>query len=199
MRVVRQIQTLSVIVAVGLFSGCGYSFQGASSHWKAQGINRVFVRMLTNDTLHAGVEVTFTSALIKEFARNQRFRVVEDEKNADATIEGSVTSAEAIINSANGVTALSNNDPAAAILGDVNVATEYRATGSISVQLVRREPKSVVWTQSFYGEKIYQGNNRFGLSGTTSSLINASDQQLALNEVATQVASDAADTMLEGF
>src|SRR4051812_1907513 len=95
-----------------LFSGCGYTWQGTSNPWAAQGVKKVFVRTLTNNTLRPGMEVEFTSALVKEFSRGQRLKVVADEKDADAFVDGEVTNASSTVNNSLPITSITKDKAA---------------------------------------------------------------------------------------
>jgi hypothetical protein len=148
--------------------------------------------------LKSGIEVPFTSALVREFARGARIGVVTDEAAADAIVEGTVDNVVSEIRTSTTVDAISNQ-PAAKNLTDLVIASDYVANATVTVRLRRANSKEVLWTQTFAQAKIYPGGNRFGQEGSTSALINSSQEYLALQTVAETIASDAYDTMLEGF
>lgn len=179
--------------------GCGYSWQNTGNPWaKKDQVRKVFVRTLVNNTLKAGVEVPFTSALVREFARGQRVQLVADEGDADGYLEGEVTDVSSKINSELTVTQLSRSEEAKA-LSDMVIASDYVTNATINIRLVKKGTGRMLWSQTFSRSKVYPGNNRFGLEGTTSSLINASQEALAVGEIAQFLASDAHDTLLEAF
>ena len=181
-----------------LVSGCGYSWQATNNPWKSQGIEKVYVNIMTNNSLRAGVEVPFTSAFVKAFSRGNKLKVVSSEADADAVLEATIESVDTTISSATTVPSLTTEKEASE-LSDMVIATEYAASASVSVRLQRTRDKVILISQNMARTKIYPSNNRFGLSGTTSVLINESQQQLALNEIAAVIAGDAYDTMLESF
>ena len=188
-----------LIVAFALFcSACGYGFRSRSNPWADKGVTKVYVQTLTNNTLSAGVEVPFTSALVKEFARGGRLKLVSNEADADAVIEGSVDSFGSTANSTTTVSALAPADPQAQGLTDAVIAVEYVVNASITVRLVKRHGGRL-WEQQFSRPKVYPAGNRFGLQGSTASLINSSQEAIALDEIAEFIASDVHDTMLEAF
>lgn len=190
---------LMLILVFSFFcSSCGYSFRSRSNPWASKGIKKVYVRTLTNNTLNAGVEVAFTSALVKEVARGGRFKLVGNESDADAVIYGTVDSFASTMSAPTTVVALAPNDPQAQALSDFVIAAEYVVNAAITVSLVK--PKGpVLWSQQFTRPKVYPAGNRFGLQGSTSSLINSSLESLARDEIAQFVASDVLDTMMEAF
>jgi hypothetical protein len=179
-------------------AGCGYQWQRKSTAWSAKGVHRVFVRTLVNNTLISGIEVPFSSALLREFARGERIGLVTDEKLADAYVTGTV---DAVVSQPNSQTTVDviSNQPAAKSLTDFVIASDYLVTAGVTVRLVRTGSGEVLWTQAFSQAKIYPGGNRFGQEGSTSSLINSSQEHLAVNDIAQIIASDAYDTMLEAF
>lgn len=183
-----------------LAGGCGYSWQGNANPWAAKGVKTIYVRSLRNDTLHSGAEVSFTSALVKVLSRGTKIQLVADEKLADGVIEGTV---DTILNAPSGpgttVGQLTKNPSQIGTLADVPIAGDYIATASITVTLLRNSDHSTLWHQGFTQSKIYPGNNRYGASGNTSALINASQQQFAINEIAQFIARDVYDAMFEAF
>jgi hypothetical protein len=188
---------IAFAVTVALASaGCGYGFRGRKNPWAAKGVTRVYIPMMINNSLRNGVEVVFTSAFVKEFARGGAFKIVSDEKQADAVVQGTINTFSSAINSLSSVSSLSQ-DPQAQSLSDMVLAAEYVANASVTVQLVKKG--AVLWTQSFNRPKIYPAGNRFGLQGDTSALINSSQEAIALRDISTFIASDTYDTMLEAF
>lgn len=153
---------------------------------------------MTNNSLRPGVEVDFTSALLKEFSRGRRIRLVSDPKEADAFVEGTIEQVVSSIGPATTVSQISQ-EAGAQNLSEMVIATEYVASAVVNVRLVRKKDKATLWEQRFSSNKIYPANNRFGKEGVTSTLINDSQQTLALNEIAKTIASDAYDIMLEAF
>lgn len=189
-----------LLVPIFIFSSCAYTFQARGNPWKDQGIERVQIRTLQNNSLKPGAENVFTSALLKEFSRGARLRLASDSQDADAFLEGTIDSITNGISSSTTVPQIAQNDPdAKQFFSDVTIATEYSTAAQITVRLVRKRDRAVVWTQSFAQNKLYPGNNRFGLLGDTSMQINSSEQDLALYEIARNLANDAYDAVLEAF
>lgn len=187
-----------MVWVAAMVSGCGYSWQGINNPWRAHGVERIYVRTLTNNTLIAGAEVPFTSALVKQFVQGKRLLLVGREEDADAVLLGTLLQAESRINTDTTVSQISRATETRGF-SEMVIASDYVAVATIDVQLVRRRDKRMLWNQSFSGSKIYPGNNRFGVQGSTSSLINSSQEAMALSDLSVLLASDAYDTMLEAF
>ena len=188
-----------LVMLLASVSGCGYSWLGSNNPWNAKGVQSVYIQTLRNDTLKAGVEVPFTSALVKEFAKGGRFKIVSNELDADAVVSGSVATASSAVGGSTTVPAITKDKVALATLEDYVIATDYTASASIIVNLTRKVDGKVLWSQTLNRSKSYPGNNRYGLQGTTSVLINSSQEQFALIEIARFLASDAYENMLEAF
>lgn len=178
--------------------GCGYKFQGASNPWKDAGIQKVYIDIMTNNSMRTGVENLFTSAFVKVFSRGNRVQIVTSKSEADAVVEGVIGSVGASVLSATTVPQITK-DPTAAQLSDIAIASEYNASATLTITLTRTRDQKALWNKTFSGNKIYPGNIRFGFPGTTSVLINDSQQQLALAEIANSIASDTYDFMFEAF
>lgn len=187
-----------IIFLVCVLAGCGYSFQGKTHPWTTDGLNKVYVDVMSNNSLRAGTEVAFTSAFVKYFSRGNKLKVVQKESDADLIVRASVDSIANNISSSTTVPQLTE-DPAAKVLDDYVVATEYSASAAVSVSFIRRRDSVTLMSQSFSRSKIYPANNRFGKPGTTSVLINDSQASMALSEIANGIAGDAYDSMLEAF
>ncbi|MGH9700606.1 MAG: LPS assembly lipoprotein LptE [Candidatus Acidiferrales bacterium] len=88
---------LRVLGALGLvtllISGCGYHVAGRDSKlpsgWKA-----ISVPAFKNDTTQYRIEQIFTQAVIREFISRTKYRVVQDDRSADAIVRGEILSIE---------------------------------------------------------------------------------------------------------
>jgi hypothetical protein len=83
---------LAGVVLLGLLpAGCGYHVAGRAanlpSEWKT-----IAVPAFKNDTTRYRLEQHFTQAVIQEFITRTKFRIVQDEKSADAVLHGEVIS-----------------------------------------------------------------------------------------------------------
>ena len=180
-------------------SACsGYRWQDKSNPWAEKGYHKVYVSIMLNNSLRSGAEVPFTSAFVRAFSRGNKLRVVSDEGDADILVNANLDNIASEIISSTRVVDITK-DASAEALSDVMVATDYIAKASVTVRFVTKKTNETLIEQKFERSKIYQGNNRFGKLGTTSALINDSQFQVALNEVARSIAADAYDTMLESF
>lgn len=185
-----------------MFCGCGYHWRSHVNPWKKQNIQTVYVPMITNNTLHPGIESFFTSALEKEFIRGQKLKLVSDGKAADVTLKGTLVEVLTTPNGQSTVPQITEDPEARAQLADMVIASDYSTLVRMRVEMIdyRQEKEGkVLWSRSFQGSKVFPANNRYGLEGTTSALINASQESLTLQNLAQTVASDVYDSLFHAF
>ncbi len=78
---------LATLLGLG---GCGYHTLGAATHLPPN-LQTLAVPVFANDTNAYGTETAMTSAVIREFNARTQFHVVpEADKNADATLRGTI-------------------------------------------------------------------------------------------------------------
>ncbi len=78
---------LATLLGLG---GCGYHTLGAATHLPPD-LQTLAVPVFANDTNAYGTETAMTSAVIREFNARTQFHVVpEADKNADATLRGTI-------------------------------------------------------------------------------------------------------------
>ena len=82
-----------ILLAAALGTSCGYRVAGRGNalpqEWKV-----IAIPALKNKTSAYRVEQRFTQALVREMISRTKYRVVPEEKDADAVLEGQVTSLE---------------------------------------------------------------------------------------------------------
>lgn len=76
---------LAMVAALGL-SACGYHFRGGGE--LPGGVKTVYIKQFQNKTSDVAIETQFTSDLVDEFLLNRKEAVVQNEKDADAVIQG---------------------------------------------------------------------------------------------------------------
>ena len=89
----RALGTL-ILLTAALSTSCGYHVAGRGNalpqEWKA-----IAIPALKNKTSNYRVEQRFTQALVREMISRTKYRVVPQEKDADAVLEGEVSSLQA--------------------------------------------------------------------------------------------------------
>jgi hypothetical protein len=186
-------------------SGCGYTLQGTRNEMlEREGIRTIYVAPLGNDTFKPGVENLVYNELIRTIAEHGRVRIVDRAEKADAVLKGTVsgagysasatTTADRIITNGYAQPGASANQP---------VASEYQANLSVTFSLDRTHPGpgqgTTLWTSNFSRAKVFPASNQLGPYGTTNALINESEFDRALGEIARNMMADLHESMLAMF
>ncbi len=80
----------SLLALTWVTVGCGYHVAGRGSHLPAD-LKVLAVPAFENRTMQFRIEQKLTAAVIREFISRTKYRVVTDEKEADAVLRGEVT------------------------------------------------------------------------------------------------------------
>jgi hypothetical protein len=204
MRRRRWTRTAAVVgLALGA-SGCGYTLQTSKNPILLQkGVRTIYVAPLQNDTFKPGADNVVYNQLIQVLAAGGEVRLVEHLENADAILRGRVTSASYIPTSPKPSDQLFNPFVAKDQIPLASVASEYTANLSCAFTLERTHPRpgeaTVIWTSGFSRAKRFPANNQLGVFGTTGPLINDSEFDRALRDMAGSMMGDLRESMLAMF
>jgi hypothetical protein len=186
-----------------LVSGCGYTLQNSHNPLAdREGVRRVYVSPLVNNTYKGGVENLVFNALVRVLAAHHRITLVQNPEDADAILNGTVAEA---FSAASAATSAANLNPVGLLnRGDVIVASEYTAVLTCRFDLLRRGAippgkKATLWTSTFSRSKPFPAANQVGSLGTTSALINDSEFDRALSDLASSMMGDVHESMLAMF
>lgn len=203
-------------LAALLLSGCGYTLQNSKgSSLELEGVERVYVAPVKNASFKPGIENLVYNELIRVIAAGRRVRLVEKPELADAILEGQVMAANYKSSSA---TSADNIYPKERKTIAISVATEYVASVTCAFKL-KRTKQSIpalakrktlsaadlaklelpIWESAFSRDKRFPGNNQKGEFGTTSALINESEFDRALGDIAHGMMQDVHESMLAMF
>lgn len=182
-------------------SGCAYHLQDSSNNLKKQqNIETIYVQPLKNVTLKAGVENTVYNALVRTLGHHRKIKLVQSAENADAILKGTVGSAE--YHSYTTTTA-NKLKPLETGPSDFLISTIYTALLNCSFNLekthVAQGAGAVVWSSSFERTKRFSANTQLGALGTTASLINESEFERAISDLAEAIGEDVHESMLSQF
>jgi outer membrane lipopolysaccharide assembly protein LptE/RlpB len=198
----------------GAMTGCGYGFQGSHSElMEKENIHRVFIKPLLNNTYKPGVENVVYNALVKSLLIHRRVQLVQKEEDADAILTGSVGLAQfsgAPSTTADKLSPLglplkegSVNIKDGARLSNISMVTLYTALLSCSFSLNRTQNlpnrRNALWAASFSRQKPFPASNQLDVPGATSALINESEFERALGELAIGMMDDVHESMLAMF
>ena len=166
-----------VIIGVMLsIAGCGYHVVGTSSKlpstWKA-----IAVPAFVNRTAHYRLEQRFTKAVIREFIARTKYKIVQNEADADAVVHGEVLTIET-----------------SPILFDATTGqvTTMLVTVHAKVSLVSRADQKVVYKND---NMVFR--EEYQISGDVKSFFE--EQDPALERMSRDFASQVVADILEGF
>lgn len=181
-------------------SGCGYTLQTSSSPLREQyGIEKIYVEPIVNNSYKPGVENIVYNELLRTLNGGRRVQIVRNEKDADAILRGSVSGADSVPGASIPANRLK---PVESGPSNVFVAIEYMATLSCEFKLLRAvdgKPGKMIWNSGFSRSHAYPGNNQLGVAGATSQLINESEFDRVLGDLARMMMDELHESMLAMF
>lgn len=191
-------------------SACGYTLQTSRSPVLAkEGVGKIYISPLLNNTYKSGAENLVYNALLKTMGGNRNIQIVSDPEQADAVLTGTVLNAsfswssEAAPNNLSPNTNVKAVQSLGSIYGGVRVANLYNAQLNCAFQLTRRNPRpgqrALLWGSNFSRTKPFVASNQLGSLGTTSALINESEFDRTLGEMAGSMMVDVRESMYSRF
>jgi hypothetical protein len=155
---------------------------------------------MTNSTYRAGVENTVFNALVRSVSGSPEIRAVSRRQDADAILSGRVVG---VSRNVSGVLKASDLNPKGLGAPNILVATEYVAVLDCEFSLHSMAPDGSkdksLWTGRFSRSKPFPANNQLWSLGSTSALINESELDRSLSDVAELMSGDVVQSMLEDF
>ncbi|MGK5083069.1 LPS assembly lipoprotein LptE [Bdellovibrionota bacterium FG-1] len=198
------------VLVLGNLVGCGYAFQGTKNELLTkEHVSTIYVKPLTNSTYQPGVENVVYNALVRILLAHGQVRVVNKPEQADAILSGSVGTAQYSVLAPTPVGTYGQpinygfGGPTTS-LAELPIASGYTASLGCSFALTRVKvlPGMItasLWSGSFSKDKPFPGSNHIDVPGTTSALINASEFDRAVGELAVSMMEDVHESMLARF
>jgi hypothetical protein len=187
----------AALLTVGsLASGCGYAMRTSRdpSRISRLGVSRIYVDPIQNETFRPGVENGVYSQLIRMLSATPGIRTVNSPEESHARLGGIVISAQ---RSVSGEIRASQLNPRNRGSDQLLVATEYAATLECSFAL--KQGEKVLWSGRFSRSRPFPANSQIGALGSTGALINESEFERALVEVATEMMTDVRNSLMQDF
>ena len=186
-------------------TGCGYALKDSKSILVEQeGIHRVFIAPIVNNSYKPGIESVIYNELTRIITEQGSIQSVGRMSEADAVLEGTVQassyqgSASAQVVNLNPA-GLGSGLPTAPYI----ISTEYTANLNCSFHLKRTHPlpdkKEEIWASSFSRSKPFPAANQLDVPGMTAPLINESEFDRALFDLAKSMMADLNESMLAMF
>jgi len=197
--VIRQI--LSFVWAL---TGCGYTLQGSHSPiLEKEGIRTIYVAPVVNNSYQSGVENKVYNALLKKLAEPRAIRFVRNLAEADALLQGVVQTAFYSMEAPTTGDQLPKSPGTDMDFSKIQIASVYQGKLECHFSLTRRDPPpgkpAKVWGATFTRTKTFPGANQLGSLGTTSALINESEFDRSISEMAQEISLDVRESILNRF
>ncbi|MBU6376734.1 MAG: hypothetical protein KGQ59_12100 [Bdellovibrionales bacterium] len=190
------------LMAVFTLTSCGYALRTSKSpsRLSAEGVRRVYIHPVVNDTFKPGVENMVFNSVSRSLGGITGVHPTSQLALADAELFGTVVRVDRPVG---GLTKASDLSPQNLGSPNILVAVEYQAFLNCRFELRTRSvganvPK-VLWSAEFSRSKPFPGNNQIYSLGSTSALINDSELDRALSDLAEQMGRDVAQSMLDVF
>ncbi|OFZ22031.1 MAG: hypothetical protein A2X94_16405 [Bdellovibrionales bacterium GWB1_55_8] len=184
-------------------TGCsGYHFQGSYNPLLEQeGVRRVYVAPLVNNSYKAGVENLVYNALIRALSAGKRVTLVRHPEESDAVLQGVITAAHY---SGSAPVLASRRPPGVPTVDpNVQVFTQYTTVLDCSFALNRRivppGKTPTIWQAGFSRAKPFPSAVQLDVPGATTALINESEFERALADLAADMMADVHESMLATF
>jgi hypothetical protein len=185
-----------LLIGMGM-SGCGYHLRGNTRPFFDQNhIHNLYVAPVKNNSYKAGVEITVYNALRKRIALGGYVRIVDKKSDADATFSATVIDASytpAAITTGDQITA--DGGTTYSKLSSVQIAKSYNVNLSVQFRLDQEHPAKLLWGDQINRGQSFPATVYIGALGSTSALINESDFERALGELATAIVTDAEESV----
>ncbi len=188
------------VACVVAASGCSGYHVGDSDRQIPGGYRTVAIPVFQNKTMEAGIESSFTNALVREFERGRVGRVTS-KSEAQTTLEGTIDSVNYVVtnqvnkNQASFLGSSSSPNTANKLLN-----TEYRILLTSTLRLRRNSDQKVLWEGSFNGERSYLAP-QIGIEGINSAdaVYNQSARYQNIEAMAIDLMNEAHNRITENF
>ena len=181
------------LVVVLALTSCGYSIRKSeSSLFSEHGIKKIYIAPLGNSSYKPGAETLVYNAVLKRMKANIKIEMVTSEAAADAVLVGELTNAQA-----SGGAEISSTQLKPSGFGNdlVYLNSEYNA--GLSAKFTIKQGIKSLWSQDFGRSKVYLGHTGINVRGTTTHLINESEFDRTLVDLADQVSEDLTQALLQ--
>lgn len=185
---------LFVLLLTSTLFGCAYRY-GLSDRALPGGYTQIAIPVFKNVTPDVGIEMFFTNALIRRFARSQVARVT-DKELAPVVLEGTIKKIEvqpgpAKTNSTGQLESLPDN----AVL-----TTSYRLIMTANIILKRKSDDKTMWEGNFVNETEYFAPQvGTPIVNSANATYNQSARQQKIAALAEEMMAEAHDRMTENF
>jgi len=161
---------------------------------RSLGVQKVYVRPVQNLTYRPGIENSVYGMVVRMLSSTPGLRAVVRPEDADAVLVVAVTSAKRTVS---GEIKASELNPKGIGSPTLLVASEYSAQLDCDFGLIRLD--KTIWSGTFSRTRPFPANSQIGALGSTGALINESEFERALTEVASDMMTDVRNALTQDF
>lgn len=187
---------LLVTASVILFftSGCAYKLSVETDSLPGN-VKSIQIPLFKNDSAEVGAETFFTNSLKSEALRSKFVKLKNEEADVEGVLQGRITSVDVIADESVIEAKNSTYLPTETV-----IATQYKVTVRVSLQLKRRGSSATLWSGSFMQARNYSAPQiTLPVINTANSLYNQSAKRQTLDALSKEMMQAAFDRMVENF
>ena len=178
---------------------CGYSLQTSRSELvEREGIHKLYIRPVTNNTLRLGVENIVYNALIRSVAAYRHVRLVQNLADADSFLDSTIWEVKSTVSASQ-----SAGTFPVTFYSTLPVANEYSAQLVCQFSLFKiadsKGPTRLLWGSNFTRQKLFPAFVALGVPGTTSPLITETEFYRTIGDLAQSMMDDVHESMFSIF
>ena len=191
----RRISHLFLVLTVSVIQfSCAYKLSSKTLLLPGN-VKRIQIPLFKNKSIEPGVEVYFTNALKTEALKSSVVALQNDENSSEAILQGTIANIEVVAEESVTESKSSRYLPA-----DTVLATTYRVTATIDIELKKKGSSEILWSGSFKQVRNYSTPQiTLPVINTANSLYNFSAKRQTLDALSKDMMQAAFDRMLENF
>ncbi len=178
------------------FFGCGCAYKLSTQTEKLPGnIKSIQIPLFINSSTEPGSEIYFTNALKSETLKSRIVKLVNDESESEAVLQGKIVDIDVLV--ADNILVSKN----AKYLPKENVlSTAYTVTATVELSLKKKGSSIILWSASFKQARNYSAPQiTLPTINTANNLYNLSAKRQTLDAISKEMMQAAFDRMLENF
>ena len=186
-----------LLVTTAVIPSCAYKLRSGAELLPGD-VKRIQIPLFKNESREAGAEIYYTNSLKQEALRSRTAHVENNESDAEAVLQGTITSIDVIADES---VADARTSDAYPYLPDGSVlALQYKVTAVVDLVLKKRGSNLVLWSGNFRQTKNFPAAQiTLPVINTSNSLYNQSAKRQTLDALSKEMMQAAFDRMLEKF
>lgn len=185
---------LTISVIHFSLTGCAYKLSSESDSLPGK-VKSIQIPLFKNESAEVGAETYFTNALKTEALRAKFIQIKNDEKDAEAILQGKITGVDVIADES--VIEAKNTKY---LPTETVIATQYKVSVGVELTLKRKGSSEILWSGGFRQETNYSAPQiTLPVINTANALYNQSAKRQTLDALSKEMMQAAFDRMLEDF